>query len=298
MRSIPFEELSIREAHQLLIGSIAPRPIGFASTIDKAGKVNLSPFSFFNVFGSKPATLIFSPARRGRDNTTKHTLENVLEHPEVVINIVDYSIVQQMALTSTEYDKGVNEFEKAGLTELKSERVLPPRVAESPVSFECKVKEVIAMGDQGGAGNLVICEALVGHFKEHIFDESGAIDPRKMDLVGRLGGSWYCRVVEDTLFEVKRTHKGKGIGVDQLPAHVRDSKILSGNDLGKLGNVDVLPTPALVAEFQKTARIEEVFTRYEDRKSLMAEQLHLLAKAFIENGDLDKAWMTLLQIQA
>ena len=240
MLTIDPKEVSTGKLHRYLLGAIGPRPIAFASTIDAEGRPNLSPFSFFNVFGSNPPTLIFSPARRGRDNTVKHTYNNVKNIDEVVINIVNYDIVQQMSLSSTEYAEGVNEFEKAGFSMLKSELVRPFRVAESPVQFECKVKQVIETGQEGGAGNLVICEVLKMHINESILDEDGFIDQHKIDLVARMGGNWYSRA-NLGMFEVPKPLSTLGIGIDAIPVEIRESKTLTGNDLGKLGNVEALP---------------------------------------------------------
>jgi flavin reductase (DIM6/NTAB) family NADH-FMN oxidoreductase RutF len=226
-----------------MLGAVTPRPIAFASTIDVDGNVNLSPFSFFNVFSANPPIMIFSPARRGRDNTTKHTYENILQVKEVVINIVNYDIVQQMSLSSTEYGKGVNEFEKAGLTPLASQTIKPPRVAESPVQFECRVNEVVSLGTEGGAGNLVICEVLKMHINEAILDADGNIDPLKLDAVSRMGGHWYGRAKQG-MFEVPKPLSTLGVGFDQLPKAVCTSKFLTGNDLAMLANVEVLPKGA------------------------------------------------------
>lgn len=241
MRTIDPLNTPVPEVHRTLLGAIGPRPIAFASTVDKAGNPNLSPFSFYNVFGANPATLVFSPSRRGRDNTTKHTFNNLRDVPEVVINAVNFSIVQQMSLASTEYPEGVNEFVKSGLTPLPSEKVKPFRVKESPVQFECMVKNIIETGTQGGAGNLVICEVLLIHLDEGILDDHGLIDPNRIDLVGRLGGDYYCRTGGDSLFAVEKPVKNLGIGIDSLPEKIRNSKYLSGNDLGKLGNSNTLP---------------------------------------------------------
>jgi len=240
MLSMDPKELAIPKLHGYLLGAVAPRPICFASTVDKDGNVNLSPFSFFNVFGANPPIMVFSPARRVRDNTTKHTLENVLETQEVVINIVNYNMVQQMSLSSTEYPKGVNEFVKAGFTEIPSEKVKPPRVKEAPVQFECKVNEVIALGKEGGAGNLIVCEVVQLHIDERVLDENGSIDPVKIDAVSRMGGNWYSRA-KDGLFEVPKPLRTLGIGIDALPEAIRNSEIFSGNDLGMLGNIEALP---------------------------------------------------------
>ena len=243
MKTIDPKAVSTAALHGYMLGAVTPRPIAFASTIDSAGNVNLSPFSFFNVFSANPPIMIFSPARRGRDNTTKHTYENVLQVQQVVINIVNYDIVQQMSLSSTEYGKGVNEFEKAGLTPLASQTIKPPRVAESPVQFECRVNEVISLGTEGGAGNLVICEVLKMHINEAVLDPDGKIDPVKLDAVSRMGGNWYGRVKQG-MFEVPKPLSRLGIGFDQLPEAIRTSKLLTGNDLAKLANVEVLPKGA------------------------------------------------------
>ena len=243
MKTIDPKAVSTAALHGYMLGAVTPRPIAFASTIDAMGNVNLSPFSFFNVFSANPPIMIFSPARRGRDNTTKHTYENVLQVKQVVINIVNYDIVQQMSLSSTEYGKGVNEFEKSGLTPLASQTIKPPRVAESPVQFECKVNEVVSLGTQGGAGNLVICEVLKMHIDEAILDANGNIDPVKLDAVSRMGGNWYGRAKEG-MFEVPKPLSTLGIGFDQLPKAVCISKFLTGNDLAMLANVQVLPKGA------------------------------------------------------
>lgn len=240
---IQFDPQSIdqQRLHRLLLGSIAPRPIAFASTVDKSGNPNLSPFSCFNFFGVNPTTLIFSPSRRGRDNTTKHTFENLLEVPEVVINMVSFEIVQQMSLASTEYPKGVNEFIKAGLSPLKSEKIRPFRVKESPVQFECKVRQIIETGNGAGAANLIICEIVLIHINENVLDEKGEIDVDKIDLVGRLGGDYYVRTSGPAKFMVPKPLQRLGIGIDALPEKIKFSKYLSGNDLGQLGNIEKLP---------------------------------------------------------
>jgi flavin reductase (DIM6/NTAB) family NADH-FMN oxidoreductase RutF len=284
------------EMHAYLLGAVAPRPIAFASTVDKDGQVNLSPFSFFNTFGSNPPILVFSPARRGRDNTTKHTLENVKEVPEVVVNIVNYPMVEQMSLASTEYPRGVNEFIKAGLTPVASDKVSPPRVLESPVSFECKVKEVIALGDGPGAGNLVVCEVLVMHVKKNILNEAGKIDPFKIDAVARMGGDWYCRANGEALFEIAKPLTTLGIGVDQIPANIRNSVVLTGNDLGKLGNVEHLPNAEAVGEASNWEDVKEVMLRFKNDSESLENHLHTLAKEYLTRGEVDAAWKILLQI--
>ncbi len=248
MLSILPQEVSTGKLHGYLLSAISPRPIAFASTVDDLGNVNLSPFSFFNVFSANPPILVFSPARRVRDNTTKHTLENILINKEVVINIVNYDMVQQMSLSSTEYPAGVNEFLKSGLTEVASDIVKPPRVQEAPVQFECKVNDVIALGNQGGAGNLIIAEVVKLHIKETILDADGKIDANKIDAVARMGGNWYNRSREG-MFEVIKPIKTRGIGVDGLPISIKNSTILTGNDLGILGNSERIPTMDEVKEY-------------------------------------------------
>lgn len=272
------------ELHGILLGAIAPRPIAFASTIDKEGNVNLSPFSFFNVFGSNPPILIFSPARRGRNNTTKHSYENVKEVAEVVINIANYPMVEQMSLASTEYDKGINEFVKAGFTEAKSTKVKPPRVAESPVAFECKVNQVIETGEEGGAGNLVICEVIHIHLNEAILDENGKIDPFKLDPIGRLGGNWYSRS-KKALFEVEKPLQKLGIGVDALPEEIKNSSILTGNDLGKLGNIEKIPEASELDYLLIPVNLDQ-----KDK-----EDLHRLAHQLLEENKVMEAWKILLK---
>ncbi len=264
-------EIAVQKLHHLLLGSIAPRPIAFASTLDKKGKPNLSPFSFFNAFGVNPTTLIFSPSRRGRDNTNKHTYENVKEVPEVVINVVTREIVQQASLTSTEYSEGVNEFLKSGLTMLPSVKVRPFRVMESPVQFECKVREVIETGDQGGAGNLVVCEILMMHVDDAILDENGIIDPDKIRLVGRMGGDHYCEAFGPAIFDVEKPLTKPGIGVDQLPDHIRLSKILTGNDLGQLANIKILPDDDAIEQAKEISGDNTEVSIHKLAKKLIAE---------------------------
>ncbi|EAY25074.1 flavin reductase family protein [Microscilla marina] len=285
------KEVSTGAFHGFMLGAVAPRPIAFASTIDNEGNVNLSPFSFFNAFGANPPTLIFSPARRVRDNTTKHTLENAQATKEVVINIVNYPIVEQMSLASTEYDQGVNEFNKSGLTEEPSLLVKPPRVKEAPAAFECIVKDIIETGTEGGAGNLIVCEVVMAHFNEAILDEDGKVDPFKADLVARMGGNWYCRANGDALFEIEKPIRNKGIGVDQLPEAVRNSHVLTGNNLGKLGNVEKLPESAEVSKFSESDAIQAVRKETGD----LQENLHRLAQKYLANNEVTQAWLTLLQ---
>ncbi|WP_420318393.1 flavin reductase family protein [Ekhidna sp.] len=287
------KELPVPELHGHLLSAVAPRPIAFASTVDKDGHVNLSPFSFFNVFSANPPVMIFSPARRGRDNTTKHTLENVKEHTEVVINVVSYDMVQQMSLSSTEYEKGVNEFTKAGFTEVKSIRVKPPRVMESPVSFECKVTEVKSLGEQGGAGQLVICEVLLMHISDKILDENGKIHPNKIDLVSRMGGNWYARASGDAIFEVAKPLTTMGIGVDQIPDQIRTSTVLTGNHLGMLGNVESLPTEDEVKDFANEPEVRSILDSFDDDENIQLE-LHKLAADLLNDGEVDTAWKVLM----
>lgn len=277
--------------HSYLLGSVAPRPICFASTIDEDGKPNLSPFSFFNVFGSKPPILIFSPARRVRDNSTKHTLQNAKAVKEVVINIVNYNIVQQMNLASCEYPAGVNEFEKAGFTPIASDMVKPFRVKESPVQIECKVNQIIETGLEGGAANLIICEALCMHIDDAVLDEQGKIDPHKIDLVARMGADYYCRASGSSVFEVHKPNVELGIGVDALPERIRRSNILSGNNLGILGNSSSIP---VVADMLYDGRLTQIMKEYEQDETAKLNALHLYAKELLEEGDTAKAWQVLL----
>jgi flavin reductase (DIM6/NTAB) family NADH-FMN oxidoreductase RutF len=273
-------QLSIPELHGYLQSAVAPRPIAFAATVDAAGQVNLSPFSFFNVFGTNPPTLIFSPNRRVRDGSTKHTLENVLEVPEVTINMVDFSMIEQMSLASCEYPRGVNEFVKAGFTEVPSTAVKPPRVAESKVSFECKVLEVKQLGDAGGAPNLVICQVVLLHVDDSILDEKGRIDQLKTDWVARLGGDWYIRASGDALFELPKPNTQLGIGVDQIPDWIRRHPAFTPNDLGRLANIERLPD---------TAQIEAHRATLTHDTDPIAHALSLL-----RSGQVAAAWLTLL----
>lgn len=289
MRIVP-GEIKTADLHAYLLGSVAPRPICFASTIDKDGNPNLSPFSFFNVFGSKPPILIFSPARRVRDNTIKHTLENVYETMEVVINMVNYDIVQQASLSSCEYPKGVNEFEKAGFTPVASDMVKPFRVKESPVSLECKVLQVIETGKEGGAGNLVMCEVLCMHINDEVLDANGKIDPHKIDLVARMGADYYCRASGSAVFEVAKPNLKLGVGIDALPENVKHSKILTGNDLGILGNCTEIPVTTVIAN---DGRLEQILSDFADRGQ-REEALQHYAKDLLDEGDIEKAWQVLL----
>lgn len=294
MLSLNTQDLTPLQLQNYLQYAIAPRPICFASTIDAEGNINLSPFSFFNMFSTNPPVCVFSPARRVRDNTTKHTLENVLEVKECVINIVNYDMVQQMSLASTEYAKGVNEFEKAGFSMLESDLVKPPRVAEAPVQFECVINDVIALGDSHGAGNLILAEIKRIHINEDILDAEGKIDQHKIDLVARLGGDWYCRVTADNLFKVAKPLAKLGIGVDRLPHAVRFSKVLTGNDLGMLGNVEVLPSDEAVDLISHHAEVKEVLDATIGDATNRERELHELAKKFLNNGEVELALKVVL----
>jgi flavin reductase (DIM6/NTAB) family NADH-FMN oxidoreductase RutF len=289
MLTLNTSDLSPVQLQNYLQYAIAPRPICFASTIDAAGNINLSPFSFFNMFSTNPPVCIFSPARRVRDNTTKHSLENVLEVKECVINIVDYGMVQQTSLASTEYAKGINEFEKAGFTMLASELVKPPRVAEAPVQLECIVKEVIPLGDQHGAGNLVLAEIKRIHIKEEILDADGKIDQTKIDLVARLGGDWYCRVTPESLFKVAKPLTTLGIGVDALPDSVRNSNVLTGNDLGMLGNIEQLPSEEEVDAMRANADVKDILDATIGDSANRERELHELAHQLLAKENVTDA---------
>lgn len=279
MLTINPKEVSVAELHGYLQGAIAPRPIAFASTIDKEGNVNLSPFSFFNVFGTNPPTLIFSPNRRVRDGSQKHTLENVLAHDEVVINMVSFDMVDQMSLASCDYDRGINEFDKAGFTQEPSLLVKPPRVKESKASFECKVKQVFQMGQEGGSPNLVICEVVLAHFSEDILDASGKIDQLKTDWVARLGGDWYVRASGNALFKVAKPNQHTGIGVDAIPDFIKNNTRFSRSDLGKLGNIENLPSHDELEDF----KLQYDQSNYEG-----------MAIEFLSKGLIKEAWLCLL----
>ena len=288
---INLNDLKPAEKQYYLQHVIAPRPICFASTIDKAGHVNLSPFSFFNLFSSNPPIVVFSPARRGRDNTTKHTLQNVLEVPEVVINIVTYDMVQQMSLASCEFPKDVNEFIKAGFTEIPATVIKPPMVKESKVQLECKVIEVKPLGTEGGAGNLVICEVLVIHIDDSLLDDNKKMDQRKINHVARLGGDWYCVVNESNLFQVEKPNTQLGIGIDSLPASIRNSKVLSGNNLGQLANVHDMP---VIDPSYDDAHLKQIIQYYSINPEDMEKELHLYAKKLLDSGKVKEAWQVLL----
>jgi len=288
MISIEPKDLAPAKLQGYLQSSVGPRPIAFASTMDENGNPNLSPFSFFNVFSSNPPILVFSPARRVRDNTIKHTLINVQNTKEVVINVVNYDMVHQTSLSSTEYADGVNEFMKAGFTQVASDIVKPFRVKESPVQFECKVNDIISLGTEGGAGNLVICEVVKIHISEDVLDDCGAIDQHKIDLVSRMGGNWYSRANQG-LFEVPKPLTTLGIGVDKIPAFIRESTVFCGNDLGMLGNIEALPTKEEINTF-----VRDNFSVKGVLSSDDEEKVHLKAKEYLQNEDVVSAWKVLL----
>jgi len=291
MLTLKTSDLAPADIQNYLQHSIAPRPICFASTIDKEGNVNLSPYSFFNLFSSNPPVLVFSPARRVRDNTIKHTLENVMDVSEVVINIVDYNILQQMSLTSCEYPKGINEFEKAGFTEQKATLVKPPMVKESKIKFECKVIQIIPLGTEGGAGNLVLAEILMMHFDDSILNSEKKIDQTKLDLVARLGGNWYTRANASTIFEVEKPNMKLGIGFDSLPLSIKQSKFLTGNELAQLANVSEIPQidPTFIND-----KLKNIIQYYSVSPDEMESELHKYAKDLLNEGKVAEAWQILL----
>lgn len=292
MISIDPKSLPIPELHGHLLGAVGPRPIAFASTVDERGNNNLAPFSFFNVFSANPPILIFSPARSGRNNTTKDTFENAKKIPECVINVVTYDMVHQMSLTSSPYPSSVDEFVKAGFIPVPSETVRPMRVKESPVQFECKIIEIKELGNQGGAGNLIICEVTRMHIREDLL-VNGKIDQTKIDLVARMGGNWYCRANGSALFEVQKPLTTIGIGFDNLPSDIRNSKILSGNDLGQLANVEQIPNETDVNDY-KLIELSELFIQFEDDAKQLEIKLHEKAKELLNDNRVEEAWLTLL----
>lgn len=285
------DKLSTVERQYYLQYAVAPRPICFASTIDKQGRVNLSPFSFFNLFSSNPPIVVFSPSRRVRDNSIKHTLENVREVPEVVINMVTYDMVQQQSLASCEFPKGVNEFAKAGFTEEAATIVRPPMVKESKIKLECRVNEIKELGTEGGAGNLVICEVLCMHIDDQLLDENKKIDPRKLPLVARLGGDWYSLVNEQSLFQVSKPNTEIGMGIDALPLSVRNSKVLTGNDLGQLANFTTIP---MVNAGFEDDHLKQIIQYFSVNPEEMERELHQYASQLLAKGDAAAAWQVLL----
>lgn len=297
MKSFTPSEMETPQLHGLLLSAVAPRPIAFVSTVDTEGNPNLAPFSFFNVFSANPPIAIFSPARRVHGNTTKHTLENVETTKECVINVVSYDILHQMNLASCEYADGVNEFEKAGLTAIPSDAVKPFRVKESPVQFECKVREVIHLGEHGGAGNLVVSEVVRMHFNEGVFDEDGSVDPQKLDLVSRMGKNWYCRAHGDAVFEVPKPGRIVGMGVDSLPENIRTSTILTGNDLGQLGMASTLPSQEEIQAFYEQPNVKELLREYHLNPKQVERMLHKNAHRLLAQGNVSDAWKMLLAPQ-
>ena len=293
MLTIDLIEMGLPKAHHYLLGAVGPRPICFASTMDENGTPNLAPFSFFNVFSSNPPVAVFSPSRSGRTGAHKDTYNNVKKVDEVVINLVDYSMVEQMSLASSPYAPEVDEFIKSGLTPIPSETIKPYRVKESPVQLECKVIEVKELGENGGAGNLIICKILKMHVAEHILDDKEMIDQEKIDLVARMGGDWYCRTDKNSMFEIKKPITTRGIGFDQMPQEVLDSPILTGNDLGKLGGIESLPDETAVNDF-KLVELSDLFIALEDDAKSLEIELHKKAKTFLNDNNLDAAWKTLL----
>lgn len=287
------KELTVPQVHQHLLGAIGPRPIAFASTINAKGEHNLAPFSFFNVFSANPPILIFSPARSGRTNETKDTYKNVKEVAEVVINIVNYDMVHQMSLASSPYAPGVSEFEKAGFTGIPSETIKPLRVAESPVQFECVVNEVRELGTEGGAGNLIICEVKRIHINKAVLAQNGQIDQKKIDLVARMGGNWYCRADEHSMFEITKPITTCGIGFDQLPSDIKSSAVLTGNNLGQLAGIEELPNETDVNEY-KLLELSDLFVSLEDEPAKLELELHKRAQQLLSENKLEEAWMTLL----
>jgi flavin reductase (DIM6/NTAB) family NADH-FMN oxidoreductase RutF len=293
MKTINPKDIETPKLHRYLLGAIGPRPIAFASTMDKDGVANLAPFSFFNAFSANPPILVFSPARSGRTNTTKDTYNNVKILPEVVINVVNFELVHQMSLASSPYPSSVDEFVKSGLTPVASECVQPHRIKESPVQFECKVNEVIELGDQGGAGNLLICEVLRIHIDEAILDEHQMIDQNKIDLVSRMGGNWYCRADENSMFEIPKPITTCGIGYDELPEDIKNSDVLTANNLGQLAGIESIPNETDVNEY-KLIELSELFLSLEEDATQLEIEIHKRAKLLLEKNHLEEAWLTLL----
>ena len=293
-KSFDPKDLKTAVLHEYLLATVAPRPIAWASTVDKDGNVNLAPFSFFNVFGSNPPTLIFSPSRRVRDNTTKHTLANVLETKECVVNIVNYDIVGKMILTSAEYPGGANEFEKAGLTMAPSVKVKAPRVAESPAQFECKVKDVIALGEHGGAGNLIICEIVHLHLNETIFDENGEIPPTKVDNVARMGRIWYTRAAEG-IFQFPNP-KGASGGLEEVPSSIRESRYLTGSEIAKLAGISYRPTDEEIEMVRTSSGMQDIYDKYAKHPEELESKVHSLAKTLLAENKIEEAWRVLLSL--
>ena len=296
MQTIDPNQIPSRQLHSLLLGAIAPRPIAFASTIDQHGHPNLSPFSCFNVFGVNPSTLIFSPSRRGRGNSLKDTFLNVIEVPEVVINVVTFDMVQQASLASTEYTRGTNEFIKSGFTQIPSEKIRPFRVKESPVQIECKVRQVIETGTGGGSANLIVCEVLLMHLNEDIFDEKGLIDPDKINLVGRMGGNYYVKATGSAIFTVPKPNDKMSLGIDALPEEVRMSRILTGNELALLGSLEHFPTAVEVAAYAKSDLVRQIRIKCAGEPEMLIQQVHLQVRELIANGEVIDAMKLILAV--
>lgn len=293
MQSIDPKDLPIQRLHQLLLGAIGPRPIAFAATINAKGEHNLAPFSFFNVFSANPPILVFSPARSGRTGQSKDTYNNVKEVPEVVINVVNYNMVHQMSLASSPYAPEIDEFVKSGFTALASEKIKPHRVAQAPVQFECKVNQVIELGQEGGAGNLIICEVVQMHIDPTVLNEQGLIDQQKIDLVARMGGDWYSRANAESMFEITKPISTCGIGFDALPIDIKSSKILSGNNLGHLAGIEKIPDETNVNEY-KLLELSDLFVSLEDNPLALEQELHKRAQSLLDENKLEEAWLTLL----
>lgn len=293
MLSLDPKELTVQRLHQLLLGAVGPRPIAFASTIDESGRPNLAPFSFFNVFSANPPILVFSPARSGRTGQSKDTFNNAKAIPEVVINVVNYPMVHQMSLASSPYAPGVDEFVKAGFTPIASDKIKPFRVAEAPVQFECKIQQIIELGQDGGAGNLIICEVVQLHIQEDLLTENGLIDQHKIDLVARMGADWYCHANSQSMFEIKKPITTCGIGYDALPQDIKSSQILSANNLGQLAGIEALPNETDVNEY-KLLELSTLFLELEHDAAALEQALHKRAQELLTANQLEEAWLTLL----
>ena len=293
-KTIDPQDLTTREVHKFLLNAVTPRPIALASTIDKNGNVNLSPFSYFNVFSAAPPILVFSPANRVTDNSRKDTLENILETKEVVINLVDFSLVEPTSLSSVYYERGIDEFLKSGLTKITSEKVQPPRVSESPISFECKVNEVISLGNNGGAGNLIISEIVMIHINKQLLTLNGDIDPLKLNLVARMGGNYYLNVKSENLFEIQKPIGVNAIGVDKLPNHANKSDILTKNDLARLANIEAPPKNTQIKKFIESSEIEKITSLANENEKVILN--HKKVKEYLDKNDLESAVLTLFSI--
>ena len=293
-KTIDPQDLTTSEVHKILLNAVTPRPIALASTIDKNGNVNLSPFSYFNVFSAAPPILVFSPANRVTDNSRKDTLENILETKEVVINLVDFSLVEPTSLSSVYYERGIDEFLKSGLTKITSKKVLPPRVSESPISFECKVNEVIRLGNNGGAGNLIVSEIVMMHINKQLLTLNGDIDPLKLNLVARMGGNYYLNVKSENLFEIQKPIGVNAIGVDKLPNHANKSDILTKNDLARLANIETLPKKAQIKKFIESSEIEKITSLANENEKVILN--HKKVKEYLDKNDLESAVLTLFSI--